>query len=289
MLPMNACPFCKSAVSDPQAPCKICGRRASDPPQRGVADGIGDDWGDDLSGGTLGLSSGGLSRGGAHESSGGNASAYTGGGLSFADDDPFADEVPPALLELDVPSSHAARSIPAAHSSTLPSPELRGGGEGEVEPAEAPSSSRAAPAGSLAPPARLSAAPKGASLPPTREGTDESQSLSEQVLAPTSTSAASRAADPAAIIARYPHPPATGWEAPLYAARVLWRQFELRQDLASLRKRRSPDVPLFERALTAYDAKRFKFGLLLLCTAFTIASLAFFSPVIVRIVLLAGR
>ena len=40
----------------------------------------------------------------------------------------------------------------------------------------------------------------------------------------------------AAMIARYPDPPAKVWEAPIYAMKVLWRQFELRQDIASLRR-----------------------------------------------------
>lgn len=71
---------------------------------------------------------------------------------------------------------------------------------------------------------------------------------------------------------------------PWYALRVLWRQFELRQDLASLRKRRSPDVPLYERALKTHDPKTFAVGLAITCAAVTIAMFVFFLPVILRFV-----
>jgi hypothetical protein len=84
------------------------------------------------------------------------------------------------------------------------------------------------------------------------------------------------------MIARYPAPPSKIWESPSYAIKVLWRQFELRQDLASLRKRRSPDVPLYERALKTHDAKTFTLGLVLTCAALTIVTFVFFLPVILR-------
>src|SRR5947199_404141 len=57
----------------------------------------------------------------------------------------------------------------------------------------------------------------------------------------------------AATIAKYPAPPHAIWQAPVYAIKVILRQFELRQDLESLRRRRSPDVPLYEAALRAYE------------------------------------
>jgi hypothetical protein len=90
--------------------------------------------------------------------------------------------------------------------------------------------------------------------------------------------------DPAALIARYPDPPSRIWETPVYAVKVLWRQFELRQDLTALRRRRSPDVPLYERALTLHDAKTFTVGLVLTCTALFLASVLFFMPVILRFI-----
>jgi hypothetical protein len=90
--------------------------------------------------------------------------------------------------------------------------------------------------------------------------------------------------DPAAMIARYPAPPSKVWESPAYAVKVLLRQLELRQDLESLRKRRSPDVPLYERALRAYHPKTFTLGIALLCAGLTVATFVFFLPVILRFV-----
>ena len=91
------------------------------------------------------------------------------------------------------------------------------------------------------------------------------------------------AVDPAAaMIARHPVAPEKVWEAPAYAMKVLWRQFELRQDLESLRRKRSPDVPLYERALRAHDAKTFALGLAITCAGLAIASFIFFLPVILR-------
>lgn len=98
---------------------------------------------------------------------------------------------------------------------------------------------------------------------------------SARVVAPASP-------EPAAIIARYPPPPAKPWETPLYALKVLWRQLELRQDLATLRKRRSPDVPLYERALQVHDHRAFAMGLAIDLVALTVATVLFFMPVILR-------
>jgi hypothetical protein len=89
--------------------------------------------------------------------------------------------------------------------------------------------------------------------------------------------------DPAALIARYPPPPDKVWEAPIYAMKVLWRQLELRQDLASLRRKRSPDVPLYERAIRTHDPKTFALGLILTCAGLAIACFVFFLPVILRL------
>jgi hypothetical protein len=86
------------------------------------------------------------------------------------------------------------------------------------------------------------------------------------------------------LIARFPAPPTKIWETPLYAIKVLVRQFELRQDLASLRKRRSPDVALYDRALKMHDAKAFTLGLAIACAVFVVASFLFFLPVILRFV-----
>ena len=68
----------------------------------------------------------------------------------------------------------------------------------------------------------------------------------------------------------------------MYAIRVVMRQFELRTDLESLRRRRSPDVPLYEAALRAYDVKTFRLGMAINFAALTVATFIFFLPVILR-------
>ncbi|MBX3258531.1 MAG: hypothetical protein KF782_02355 [Labilithrix sp.] len=281
----SVCPFCKSAVSDPRAPCRSCGRQPSGP----AADPGG--W-DDLGGGLD------ISRGGSMASHASGPSAYAGGGMAFGDDDPFADDVPHGALELDLPSSHTAntpRSIPGAPPAPGSVPDLA------LPP---PSSPRLAPASgapesspSLSPesPSSLPGAPPSPSLlgPPESGPSLSPESPPSLPGAPPSPPAPAGARvaahvpaapppDPAALIARFPPPPAKVWETPGYAVKVLWRQLELRQDLASLRRRRSPDVALYERALTTYDSKTFAVGLAITCAGLAIASFVFFLPVILR-------
>ena len=86
----------------------------------------------------------------------------------------------------------------------------------------------------------------------------------------------------ASVIAKYPAAPAKVWETPKYAIRILLRQFELRSELESLRRRRSPDVPLYEAALSTYDKKTFRLGMAINCAVLTIATFIFFLPVIIR-------
>jgi hypothetical protein len=88
----------------------------------------------------------------------------------------------------------------------------------------------------------------------------------------------------AAVIAKYPSPPTKIGQAPMYAVRVILRQLELRTDLESLRRRRSPDVALYEAALRAYDKKTFRLGMAINCAALTVATFVFFLPVIIRFV-----
>jgi hypothetical protein len=88
----------------------------------------------------------------------------------------------------------------------------------------------------------------------------------------------------AAVIAKYPSPPTKVGQAPMYAVRVILRQLELRTDLESLRRRRSPDVALYEAALRAYDKKTFRLGIAINCAALAIATFIFFLPVIIRFV-----
>jgi hypothetical protein len=64
--------------------------------------------------------------------------------------------------------------------------------------------------------------------------------------------------------------------------RVLLRQLDLRTDLESLRRRRSPDVPLYEAALRAYEPKTFRLGMAITCAALAVATFIFFLPVILR-------
>ncbi len=70
--------------------------------------------------------------------------------------------------------------------------------------------------------------------------------------------------------------------APLYAAQVVWRQLDLRQQLDALRRRRSPDVPLFERALQTYEPRAFSVGLTVNGVVLAILVILFFMPVILR-------
>lgn len=86
----------------------------------------------------------------------------------------------------------------------------------------------------------------------------------------------------AAVIAKFPAPPTGIAHAPMYAARVVIRQLELRTDLESLRRRRSPDVPLYEAALKAYEPKTFRLGMAINIALLVVATFIFFLPVILR-------
>jgi hypothetical protein len=88
----------------------------------------------------------------------------------------------------------------------------------------------------------------------------------------------------AAVIAKYPAPPTKITQAPIYTVRVILRQLELRTDLESLRRRRSPDVPLYEAALRAYDTKTFRLGMAINCAVLAIATFIFFLPVMIRFI-----
>jgi hypothetical protein len=288
---MSVCPLCKSAT--PKAGCPSCGSAAAD------------GWGDDDSGGLGGGLD--LARGGSLTSSGTNSpSAYSGGGMSFGDDDPFADDAGGGALELDLPSSHSAhspRSIPAAQQTSTSQAPLSAAGDGGRAvvpdlvlpgPKTTPSS---ASLRAVVPPTHPSSSSLRAvrsepSLPPQSARpqhvpVESAPALPNASLPPQSQpqlQVTPAAPNPAAIIGRYPPTPSKIWQAPIYAMQVLWRHFELRQDLASLRKRRSPDVPLYERALGAHDSKMFTLGLVLTCAALTVGLFVFLLPVILRFV-----
>lgn len=87
---------------------------------------------------------------------------------------------------------------------------------------------------------------------------------------------------PAAVIAGFPAPPSSLVGAPAYAVRVVLRQLELRTDLESLRRRRSPDVSLYEAALQAYEPRAFRLGMAITCVLLALLTIVFFMPVILR-------
>lgn len=264
---MSECPFCnETAGIDPEAPCPTCGRRAGDPPPIRA-----DGWdGDGPSGPDLELS-----RGGSVASHSGGPSAYAGGGLSLGDDDdPFAEDAPEGALELDLPLSYAANAPRPA--SAIPSGPPSSGARGGFD-LTLPPKLESAP--------RLSAPPSAPSLPASQGGAPpDAPPVSAPELEFGAAPAWTRGpADPAAaMIARYPATPDKVWETPAYALKVLWRQLELRQDLVSLRRRRSPDAPLYERALRTHDAKTFALGLAITCAGLVVASFIFFLPVLLR-------
>lgn len=208
---MSVCPFCNKAVS--QLVCPSCGRKASDAAAQ---------------------------------------SGYDAGGISLDDaEDPFADDLPPAALELDLPSRASSTQGPL----------------GIAAPAE-----DALP--NVVPDVLLPTKVSVNDLPPSLARHAGSAPVGSHLRAVTD--------DAAAIIARYPAAPTRAWEAPAYAMTVLWRQFELRQDLATLQKRRSPDVALYERALKCHDSRSFALGLTLTCGSLALAAFVFILPVILR-------
>ncbi|HSO37587.1 MAG TPA: hypothetical protein VLT33_33910 [Labilithrix sp.] len=255
---------------------------------------LGDDFEDDAPGGSLDLEKGSPTGGGM----GGGASHYDGGGRDF--DDPFAEEGASGPLELDLPqgSATALRSAaPGPHTTQPPAggrsappggpavPDLAFGppassrSSGMVPAAPPPVSSRPAPPAassqrSLAPTSNDAGAHSHA--PPSGPGYAAASSMHAPAPAPPSRPTA------AAVIAKYPDPPSEVRRAPKYAIQVLLRQLELRSDLESLRRRRSPDVPLYEAALRVYDVKTFRLGMAINAAVLVVAMVIFFMPVILR-------
>ena len=271
---LSVCPFCKAPVTVSHGPCPRCGKVASDHPSIAGTGGrnLGDDFGDDIGGPGLELGTG-----SAHGGIGSGATSYgSDEGMSFDDDLDGGHSGP---LELDMPS--APHSSPASsgehvvsppHSSPTSSQHPRISGS---HPAASISGTQpsAAPyaAGSGRPPQSLSNAPVG---PPTPRSLPVPVALPppRPKLPPT----------PAEMIAKYPAAPGEVWRAPGYAWKVLYRQLEIRQDLDSLKKRRSPDAPLYEAALRAHDKKTFLTGMAISAAAFVVAMLIFFIPVFLR-------
>jgi hypothetical protein len=283
---MSLCPFCKAPVAQTTAPCVRCGRLASEHPSVAVAQGrtLDTDFFDEPVG-ELDLEKGSGVVGVA-------APAYDGGGMTF-DDDLFGDGETAGPLELDVPTEHpSSRRILAAPPS-VPDLSVSPGPRSAPQVAHAPAA-RESGAIRVAEPlplppepsARVAdrAAPDMAARPaPSDPFLDAGHTRPASAPDPSSGTAPSGVGRSAAeIVARYPPPPTAVWEAPAYACRVLWRQIELRQDLTSLRRRRSPDVPLYEAALRAHDPKAFALGLALSCACVVVASFVFFLPVLLR-------
>jgi len=209
----------------------------------------------------------------------GAASTYGGsGGLDFDDDDDAASSGP---LELDMPNApkpSAAPPVPDLAVRSAPPPRPPGPLPARSGPhASGPAPAPPASVGPSVPPASRSGSHTPAPAPPS-----SAPSAGPSAPAPSAVSARPSGPTPAALVARYPAPPTKVWESPVYFLRVLLRQIELRQDLTALRRRRSPDVPLYEAALRAYDKRTYVLGLALTCAGASIALFVFFLPVFRR-------
>src|SRR5262245_50979316 len=102
---MSVCPFCKKPVPSAHGPCPFCGRFAADHPslQQSAGRTFENAWGDEeIPAGAFELSSGSVGQ----EAGQGGGTAFGAGGRSLSDDDPFAEETPAGMLELDVPDHH---------------------------------------------------------------------------------------------------------------------------------------------------------------------------------------
>ena len=257
---------------------------------------LGDDFDDD----GPGLGSLDLEKGSQTGGMGGGASSYDSGNMDF--EDPFADEAEGGALELDLPSGSATAlrsGAPAALSAPPPGGRSAPPSGGPVVPHLSfapPSASRTSgPAPALPPPPASSSQ---RSIPPVVPSSQRSLAPTMNESGPRSQNpasgpgypAASQAPAPmppsrptaAAVIAKYPDPPSEIWRAPKYAIQVLLRQLELRSDLESLRRRRSPDVPLYEAALTVYDPRTFRLGIAINIAVLVVCTVLFFMPVILR-------
>jgi hypothetical protein len=265
---------------------------------------------DELPSGALDLETG------SHVGGSGVSSSYGGEGTIDFDDDLDGDGTGAGgALELDLPGGGKPTGGPAVPDLTLDAPSRApaAGSSGSLPAsrqsgqvplarssgAHAPAPPHTAPEHSAPPPPNSSGrALSGASGAPPgpsdsgahaarREGDARGHST-----APANTSGghavfagsphAPLPPTPAAVIAKYPAPPTGITHAPMYAIRVVMRQLELRTDLESLRRRRSPDVPLYEAALRAYEPKTFRLGMAINVALLVIGTFIFFLPVIIR-------
>lgn len=221
-----------------------------------------------------------LEKGSGQLSSGATSTYDAGGSIDFDDDLDDDGGAGLAPLELDVPNAPAAPARGPGPAAGPPPPPPSGGRQPQQAGGPAASSS-----GSYA--AQPGAPSSGQAMPPAPSsghgvqhaapapGAD-GQHAPQQQQAPRAKPSA------AEVIAKYPAAPTKILEAPMYAIRVVIRQLELRTDLESLRRRRSPDVPLYEAALKAYEPKTFRLGMAINGAALALATVIFFLPVIFR-------
>lgn len=206
---------------------------------------------------------------------------------------PHAPHAPagPAVPDLDAPPPRSSgRGLPQAPPGPHSSGSLPAGRPSGTQPAAGRSGQYAAQqaAGPHAPPPPSSegghhgfAPPAPSSSRGVEDHSGPQAGLEGMPPAPPPPPAKPTAA---ALIAKYPPPPAKVSQSAMYAVRVVLRQLELRTDLESLRRRRSPDVPLYEAALRAYDQKTFRLGMAINCAALAVATFIFFLPVIIRFI-----
>jgi hypothetical protein len=275
---MSVCPFCKAQVAQSTAPCPRCGKLAADHPSIAAISGrtLSTDFDEDDHG-ELSLES----HATAGSSGGGHAgmSFESGKGVTL-DDDLFGEDEHSGPLELDVPD------LPVPPPASSRKPEPLPPTTSKAPPGSDPRiSSQKMPA---APPAAASSSGKMPAAPPPAPSSSSGRfavapDSSPDVAAPPEPPPPPSATDLAAVkIANFPPAPNKIWQAPKYALKVLYRQFELRQDLESLRRKRSPDVGLYERALRSHDARMYKTGLAITGVALFVGLILFFMPVIKR-------
>lgn len=265
---MSVCPFCKAQVAQSTAPCPRCAKLAAEHPSIAAISGrtLSTDF-DEEDHGELSLESGSSV---GHGSDGSHGVQYEGSKGMTLDDDLFGDEGGSGPLELDVPDLPVP---PRAPDLAPPSGGPASGASKKPAPISDPRIAAPAPA-------------------PTPTSSSKMPADDESGAHPIETPHAAHAAhdrpppsahDQAAVkIANFPAPPQKILQAPRYALRVLYRQFELRQDLESLRRKRSPDVALYERALKSHDPRMYTMGLAITGIAFFLATVLFFMPVIKR-------
>lgn len=239
---VTVCPFCKSPAPTSGAKCPRCGRLAADHPS--IAAVGGRNLSTDFDDDDDGIPE--IARGsnmGGHAQD--HVSSYESSSSTF-DSDLMDDDAPGGgALELDMPPMPAPPPAPELAAPDVPRESLSGRSSLEAPPPMAPAA--------------------------------ESASRIQAPAAPPKP-------DAAAIIARYPDPPEPNkiWLMPVYACKVVIRQFELRMNLTSLRRRRSPDVGLYERALKVYEPRSFFIGLAITSVILALATVVFFMPVILR-------